>query len=80
MVLPEKCRRRLRTCNRVESLIEEIRRREKIIRFFPNQSSSERLIGALLIESHERWISGRVYFKIDEYWERKEIQQEGQKN
>ena len=40
---------RLRTTNCIERLNEEIRRREKVIRIFPNEKSAIRLIGAILI-------------------------------
>ncbi|MET3616891.1 transposase-like protein [Peptoniphilus olsenii] len=40
---------RLRTKNCIERLNEEIRRREKVIRIFPNEKSAIRLIGAILI-------------------------------
>lgn len=45
--LPEKYRKRLRTTNSVERLNEEVRRRERVIRIFPNRESVVRLIGAL---------------------------------
>lgn len=48
--LPEKYRKRLRTTNSVERLNEEVRRRERVIRIFPNRESVVRLIGALLME------------------------------
>ena len=53
MVLPEKYRRRLRTTNMQERLNEEIRRRERAIRIFPNDALALRLIGALLYEQNE---------------------------
>jgi hypothetical protein len=39
----------------IERLIEEVRRREKVIRIFPNMDSTWRLIGAVLAEKHEEW-------------------------
>jgi putative transposase len=36
MALPEKYRKRLRTSNMLERLIQEVRRREKPVRIFPN--------------------------------------------
>jgi hypothetical protein len=45
LALPEKYRGRLRTTSMVERLIQEIRRREKVIRIFPNQASAWRLVG-----------------------------------
>jgi hypothetical protein len=46
----EKYRKRLQ-----ERLNEEIRRRERVIRIFPNDDSALRLIGALLAEQNEVW-------------------------
>jgi len=43
-----------------ERLNEEIRRREKVIRIFPNEESAMRLIGAMLAEKHEVWSTGRL--------------------
>jgi Transposase and inactivated derivatives len=53
LALPEKYRKRLRTTNMLERFIQEIRRREKVIRIFPNIGSAERLVGALCAETHE---------------------------
>lgn len=65
--LPQPYRQRLRTSNSIERLNEEIRRRERVIRIFPNEASIDRLVGSLLIEQHERWISGKAYFSMDLY-------------
>lgn len=74
---PEKYRRRLRTTNMLERLIEELRRRERVIRIFPNEQSAWRLLGAFLAEVHETWATGWRYLKMDEYntWKkgRKEV-------
>jgi len=66
MALPEKYRKRLRTTNMQERLNEEIRRRERVIRIFPNDESAWRLIGALLAEYNEQWQSRR-YLNMDEF-------------
>jgi len=76
LVYPEPLRRRLRTTNGVERLNEEIRRRERVIRIFPNRNSALRLIGALLIEQDEVWTSGKRYLNMAAYWEWKAAQQE----
>jgi len=67
LALPGKYRRRLRTTNMIERLIEEVRRREKVIRIFPNMGSTWRLIGALLAEKHEEWSTGRRYLDMAEF-------------
>ena len=68
MSLPEKYRKRLRTTNMQERLNEEIRRRERVIRIFPNDDSALRLIGALLAEQNEVW-QERRYLDMGEYAE-----------
>jgi len=68
MALPEKYRRRLRTTNMQERLNQEIRRRERVIRIFPNDESALRLIGALLAEFNEAWAE-RLYLDMDEFKE-----------
>ena len=44
LALPDVYRKRLRTTNGVEQLNEEIRRRERVIRIFPNRESAIRLL------------------------------------
>ncbi len=43
---------------------------------FPNEASAQRLIGALLAEQHEVWLTGTRYFDMMEYSEWKERQEE----
>lgn len=69
MALPAAYRQRLRTTNSVERLNEEIRRRERVIRIFPNRDSADRLIGAILMEHSEKWLSGKRYLDMAEYWQ-----------
>ena len=67
--LPDKYRQRLRTTNSVERLNEEVRRRERVIRIFPNRESVVRLIGALMMELDEKWATERKFFDMAEYFE-----------
>lgn len=53
--LPTSHRRRLRTTNLVERLNEEIRRRTRVARLFPNEVSCLRLESAVLMEIAEDW-------------------------
>ena len=73
--LPERYRKRLRTTNGMERLNAEIRRRERVIRIFPNRASAERLLGALLMEQDESWSTGRVYLEMSEYWRWRETRE-----
>jgi transposase-like protein len=76
LMLPKKYRRCLRTTNAVERLIEEIRRRERVIRIFPNRESAIRLIGALLMEIDDKWIAGKKYLDMSEYLQWQEEQKQ----
>ena len=67
LVLPSKYHRLLRTTNSVERLNEEIRRRDRVIRIYPNRESCERLLGALLMEFDESMSCGKVYLAMAEY-------------
>lgn len=49
-----------------ERLNEEIRRRERVIRIFPNDDSALRRIGALLAEQNKVW-QERRYLNRDEF-------------
>jgi transposase-like protein len=72
LALPGKYRRRLRTTRVTQRLIEEVRRREKVIRIFPNMGSTWRLLGAVLAEKHEEWSTGRKYLDMAEFRDWKE--------
>jgi putative transposase len=74
LALPVPYRKRLRTTNGVERLNEEIRRRERVIRIFPNRESVIRLVGALLMEQDEVWTTGKRYFDMTAYWQWRERQ------
>ena len=58
--------RKIRTVNMIERLNEEIRRRTRVARLFPNSESCLRLVTAVVQEQHEEWQAGRLYIKIEE--------------
>ena len=58
---------RVKSTNMLERVNEEIRRRETVIRIFPNEASALRLIGTILIDLNEEWItSDRQYISFSE--------------
>jgi len=59
MNFPDKIRRHIRSTNSLERLNQEVRRRETVIRIFPNTQSAFRLVGAVLMEYHEKNYSKR---------------------
>lgn len=75
LLLPQKYRRRLKSTNMLERLIEEVRRRERVIRIFPNERSAWRLLGAFLAEQHEVWSTGRKWLDMELYWDWKAAQE-----
>lgn len=58
---PEPHRRFLRTTNGLERLNQEIRRRTRVVRIFPNEASCLRLVTALLMETAEDWQTDKAY-------------------
>lgn len=74
--LPVRYQQRLRTSNLAERVNEEIRRRQRVIRIFPNEASAERLLGAWLADLHERWRESVKYFDMQEFWDWKNEREE----
>lgn len=62
--LPVAHQKRMRTSNALERLNQEIKRRTRVARLFPNQASLLRLVTALLAETSEDWESGKIYLNM----------------
>ncbi len=62
---PKTHQRKLRTSNQLERLSQEIKRRTRMVRVFPNELSCLRLISAILMEIGEEWEYGRLYLELD---------------
>src|SRR5665811_626298 len=54
--LPREYHKHLKSTNMLERMNEEIKRRTRVVRIFPNQESCLRLIRALAAETHEGWL------------------------
>ena len=63
---PEGHRRRIRTTNGLERLNQEIKRRTRVVRIFPNREACLRLVSALAVEQSEEWVTGRRYLDMGE--------------
>ena len=61
---PEAHRRRLRTTNVLERFNEELKRRTRVVRIFPNPEALLRLSSAMCLEQSEDWVAGRVYLDM----------------
>ena len=63
---PEGHRRRLGSTNMLERLMKTLKQRTRVVGVFPNRASCERLIGAMLLERHEKWqLETRPYFNME---------------
>jgi len=65
LTLPSNHRRRMCSTNMLERLNQEIKRRTKVVRIFPNENSCLRLVSSVLLEIHEDWISSRRYLNME---------------
>ena len=63
---PESHRRRIRTTNGLERFNQELRRRTRVVRIFPNREACLRLVTALAVEVSEEWLTGRRYLDMEE--------------
>jgi len=63
---PESHRKRIRTINGLERLNQEIKRRTRVVRIFPNREACLRLVTALCVEQSEEWVTGRRYLDMEE--------------
>ena len=68
---PDSHRRRIRTTNGLERLNQEIKRRTRVVRIFPNGGACLRLVSALAIEQSEEWLTGRRYLDMRELEEQR---------
>ena len=62
--LPAEHRKRMRTTNPLERLHEEINRRTRVARLFPNEASLLRLVSAIEMEISEDWVAGKRYLNM----------------
>lgn len=62
--LPPEHRKRMRTTNGLERFHEELRRRSRVVRIFPNRASCLRLSTALVMEQSEEWLTGHRYLNM----------------
>ena len=61
----------LRSTNLLERLNEEIKRRTRVVRIFPNPDRCLRLVRALCAEIHEGWLEDHRYLNMDYLKEQK---------
>jgi len=62
--LPAAHQKRMRTSNALERVNQELKRRTRVARVFPNENSLLRLISALLCETSDDWETGKIYLNM----------------
>jgi len=62
--LPESHRKKMRTTNMIERENQELKRRTRVVRIFPNEASCLRLVTARAMETSEEW-EERRYLDMD---------------
>jgi putative transposase len=60
--------------NMLERVNEEIKRRTRVVRIFPNAESCLRLVRALAVEMHENWLEASRYLNMDDLREHNKLQ------
>jgi transposase-like protein len=71
--LPLQHHKHLKSTNMLERFNEEIKRRTRVARIFPNEASCLRLIRALAVETHEGWLEASRYRNMDLLKEHKKL-------
>ena len=71
--LPLQHHKHLKSTNMLERFNEEIKRRTRVARIFPNASSCLRLVRALAVETHEGWLEASRYLNMDLLKEHKKL-------
>jgi len=71
--LPLQHHKHLKSTNMLERFNEEIKRRTRVVRIFPNEASCLRLIRALAVETHEGWLEASRYLNMDLLKEHKKL-------
>lgn len=62
--LPERHRKRMRSTNMLERVNQEIKRRTRVIRIFPNEQACVRLVSTLMMELNQEWME-RIYLSME---------------
>ncbi len=71
--LPLQHHKHMKSTNMLERFNEEIKRRTRVVRIFPNAASCLRLIRALAAETHEDWLEASRYLNMDLLKEQKKL-------
>ena len=71
--LPLQHHKHMKSTNMLERFNEEIKRRTRVVRIFPNEASCLRLIRAMTAETHEDWLEASRYLNMELLKEHKKL-------
>lgn len=71
--LPREHHKHLKSTNLLERFNQEIKRRTRVVRIFPDEASCLRLVRAVAAEQHEEWMEGSRYLNMSLLLEGKEV-------
>ena len=77
--LPLQHHKHMKSTNVLERMNQEIKRRTRVVRIFPNRDSCTRLICALVVEMHEGWLEESRYLNMRLLQEQKKQKMMGKK-
>ena len=80
LAFPASHQRRIRTTNGLERVSQELKRRTRVVRIFPNRAACLRLVTALAAEISEDWESGRRYLNMEEVIQEQSIASEQERS
>jgi len=80
LTFPASHQRRIRTTNGLERVSQELKRRTRVVRIFPNRDACLRLVTALAAEISEDWESGRRYLNMEEVIQERPIATEQERS
>lgn len=65
MSYSEQMRKKIKSTNMLERFNQELKRRSKVVRIFPNEASCLRLLGSICMDQSEEWIIERKYIEYE---------------
>ena len=65
VAFPAQHRTKLHSTNPLERLNKEVQRRADVVGSFPNEDSIVRLVGAVLLEQNDEWLTQNRYMQIE---------------
>jgi putative transposase len=63
----------MKSTNMLERFMQELKRRSRVIRIFPNDYSCVRMLGILCMKQSEEWETGQIYLNMEPLKKKEQI-------